>query len=52
MLKIYWPWRNKRKYFILRERTMESLIKDVHQDLEALFSRLQEVAKEVDELRG
>ncbi len=44
--------KERRGGYILRERTMESLIKDVHQDMEALFSRVQEVAKEIDELMG
>lgn len=44
--------KERRGGYILRERTMESLIKDVHQDMEGMFLRLQEVAKEVDELMG
>lgn len=40
--------REKRGY-LLRENNMEKLIKDIHNDVEVMFSELKEVAKDIDE---
>lgn len=40
--------REKRGY-LLRENSMEQLIKDIHHDVEVMFSELKEVAKDIDE---
>ncbi|HIJ10871.1 TPA: ArsR family transcriptional regulator [Candidatus Woesearchaeota archaeon] len=38
--------------YILRERNLQSVIKDIQSDMERMFSELQEVAKEIDERLG
>ena len=42
----------EREGYLLREINMESLIKDLHRDMEAMFSELREVAREIDEKLG
>ncbi|PIN73251.1 hypothetical protein COV20_03400 [Candidatus Woesearchaeota archaeon CG10_big_fil_rev_8_21_14_0_10_45_16] len=41
-----------RQRYILRENSLQTLVKDLQQDMEAFFSELREVAKEIDEQLG
>ncbi len=38
--------------YILREVNMSKMMKDLHQDIEAMFNELENVAKEIDERLG
>ena|SRR3989338_2375532 len=38
--------------YLLRERDLAAVIKDMQRDIEAMFSELNEVAKEIDERLG
>ncbi len=38
--------------YILREVNMGKIMKDLHQDMEAMFNELENVAKEIDERLG
>ena len=38
----------EREGYILRESNMQDLIKDLHHDMERMFSELKDVAKEID----
>ncbi len=38
--------------YILREGTLQGLIKDIRRDMEAMMSELDDVAKEIDERMG
>ena len=40
------------KGYLLREGSLHDLMKDLHRDLESMFSELEEVAKEIDERLG
>ena len=39
----------EKKGYLLRENNMQRLVKDLHNDMETMFSELKEVAKEIDE---
>ena len=39
----------ERKGYLLRENNLQRLIKDLHTDIESMFSELGDVAKEIDE---
>lgn len=40
------------KGYILREGSLQDVVKDLHRDMEAVFVELEEVAKEIDERLG
>jgi len=42
----------EREGYLLRERDLSTVIKDIQRDMEAMFSELNEVAKEIDERLG
>jgi predicted transcriptional regulator len=42
----------EREGYILRESNMQDLIKDLHHDMERMFSELKDVAKEIDDKLG
>ena len=42
----------EREGYLLRERDLSTVIKDIKRDMEAMFSELNEVAKEIDERLG
>lgn len=39
----------ERKGYLLRENNLQRLVKDLHTDIESMFSELGDVAKEIDE---
>jgi len=39
----------ERKGYLLRENNLQRLVKDLHTDIESMFSELVDVAKEIDE---
>jgi predicted transcriptional regulator len=43
---------HEKKGYLLRETSLHDLIKDLHRDTEAMFSELQDIAKEIDEKLG
>ena len=42
----------EKKGYLLREINLQKVIKDLHRDMENVFSELDEVAKEIDERLG
>jgi len=42
----------ERKGYLLRENSLQDVIKDIQRDMEGMFSELQEVAREIDEKLG
>ncbi len=42
----------EQKGYLLRESSLRQLVRDIHQDVEKLFSELGEVAKDIDEKLG
>lgn len=42
----------ERKGYLLREASLQQLVRDIHQDMEAMFSELREVARDIDEKLG
>ncbi len=42
----------EREGYLLREATLRKVIQDMHQEMERLFSEMEEVAKEIDERMG
>ena len=42
----------ERKGYILRENSLQEIIKDIQRDMEGMFFELQEVAREIDEKLG
>ena len=43
---------HEHKGYILREGNLQSLINDIHRDVEGTFSQLLKVAQEIDEMLG
>ncbi len=39
----------EREGYLLRENNLQRLVKDIHSDMESMFSELREVAKEIDQ---
>lgn len=42
----------ERKGYLLRETSLQQIVRDIHRDMEAMFSELQEVARDIDEKLG
>lgn len=42
----------EREGYLLREATLRKVIQDMHQEMERLFSEMEEVAEEIDERMG
>lgn len=38
--------------YLLRENTLQQVVRDMHQEIERMFSEMEEVAKEIDERMG
>ncbi len=43
---------HERKGYLLKEATLQKVVKDVRREMEQLFAEMEEVAKEIDERMG